>query len=81
MSLYFAVLASALVSMSNEEFSLSEAPMTARKELIWNWYCSALFYLDRGDFLQRSPIRVVQAIIVLGNVASTIGETERHANL
>jgi hypothetical protein len=81
MSLYFAVLASALVSMSNEEFSLSEAPMTARKELIWNWYCSALFYLDQGDFLQRSHIRVVQAIIVLGNVASTIGETERHANL
>lgn len=81
MSLYFAVLASALVFMSNEEFSLSEAPLTTRKELIWNWYCSALFYLDQGDFLQKSHIRVVQAIAVLGNVASTIGETERHANL
>ena len=81
MSLYFAVLASALVFMSNEEFSRSDAPLTARKGLIWNWYCSALFYLDRGDFLQRSHIRVVQAIAVLGNVASTIGETERHASL
>jgi hypothetical protein len=81
MSLYFAVLASALVFMSNEEFSLSEAPLTDRQRLIWNWYCSALFYLDQGDFLQRPHIRVVQAIVVLGNVASTIGETERHASL
>jgi hypothetical protein len=81
LSLYFAVLASALVFMSNEEFSRSETPLTARKSLIWNWYCSALFYLDHGDFLQRSHIRVVQAIVVLGNVASTIGETERHASL
>jgi hypothetical protein len=37
--------------------------------------------LDQADFLQKSDIRVVQAIVVLGNVASTIGETHRHASL
>lgn len=81
LSLYFAVLASALVSMSDEDFAHSHAPLVTRKELIWNWYSASLFYLDQGDFLQNSDIRVVQTIVVLGNVASTIGETQRHASL
>lgn len=81
LSLYFAVLASALVVMSDEDFARSKVPQRSRRDLTWNWYSASLFYLDQGDFLQKSDIRVVQTIVVLGNVASTIGETHRHANL
>jgi hypothetical protein len=81
LSLYFAVLASALVVMSDEDFVHSGAPRESRRDLIWNWYSASLFYLDQSDFLQKSDIRAVQAIVVLGNVASTIGDTHRHASL
>ncbi|KAH6094729.1 hypothetical protein HBI65_122840 [Parastagonospora nodorum] len=81
LAVYFATLASALGFMSDEDFMLSGAPLPSRVLLTRNWYSATLFYLDQGDFLQKSNILVVQAIVVLGNVASTIGETHRHANL
>ncbi|KAF1923823.1 uncharacterized protein M421DRAFT_74518, partial [Didymella exigua CBS 183.55] len=81
LALYFAVLASALVFMSDDDFAQSEAPLASRSQLTWNWYSAALFYMDQGDFSQKLQIHVVQAIAVLGNVASTIGETHRHLSL
>jgi hypothetical protein len=81
LSLYFAVLAAGLVFMSDEDFARSEIPLSPRNQQTWNWYSAALFYLDQADFLQQSHTHVVQAIVVLGNVASTLGETRRHSNL
>jgi hypothetical protein len=71
LAVYFAALASALGFMSEEDFSRSGAPTTSRIQLTRNWFSAALFYLDRGDFLQKSHIHVVQAIVVLGNVVCT----------
>jgi hypothetical protein len=81
LALYFAVLASALGFMSDADFLQSGAPFNSRVLLIENWFSAALFYLDVGDFIQKSDVQIVHAIVVLGNVASTIGETHRHANL
>jgi hypothetical protein len=68
LAVYFATLASALGFMSDEDFMLGGAPLPSRVLLIRNWYSAALFYLDQGDFLQKSNILIVQAIVVLGNV-------------
>lgn len=54
LSVYFAVLASALGFMSDEDYAQSGAPLGSRFELIRNWFSAALFYLDCGDFLQVS---------------------------
>lgn len=70
LAVYFAVLASALGFMSEEDFAQSDAPLSSRSQLTRNWFSAALFYLDKGEFLQQSHIRVVQAIVVLGNVVS-----------
>ncbi|KAH7398790.1 hypothetical protein DE146DRAFT_504841 [Phaeosphaeria sp. MPI-PUGE-AT-0046c] len=70
LAVYFAVLASALGFMSEEDFAKSGAPLSSRSALTRNWFSTALFYLDKGEFLQQSHIRVVQAIVVLGNVVS-----------
>jgi hypothetical protein len=71
LAVYFAALASALGFMSEEDFVRSGAPLETRIQLTRNWFSAALFYLDRGDFLQKSHIYVVQAIVVLGNVVGT----------
>jgi hypothetical protein len=71
LAVYFAAIASALGFMSEEDFAASEAPLASRAQLTRNWFSAALFYLDRGDFLQKSHIWVVQAIVVLGNVVGT----------
>lgn len=68
LAVYFAALASALGFMSDGDFGHSGAPLASRAQLTRNWYSAALFYLDQGDFLQKSNIRVIQAIVVLGNV-------------
>ncbi|CAI6338070.1 unnamed protein product [Periconia digitata] len=81
LSIYFGALASALGFMSDEDFVQSGAPLDSRTDLARNWFHAALFYLDRGDFLQVSHVNIVRSIVVMGNVASTIGETHRHANL
>lgn len=81
LSVYFAALASALGFMSEDDFEKSGAPLISRTELARNWFNAALFYLDRGDFLQACDVNIVRAIVVMGNVASTLGETHRHANL
>jgi hypothetical protein len=71
LAVYFAALASALGFMSEEDFAESGAPPISRIQLTRNWFSAALFYLNRGDFLQKSYIHVVQAIVVLGNVVGT----------
>jgi len=68
LAVYFATLAPALGFMSDEDFGRSGAPLDSRAQLTRKWYSAALFYLDQGDFLQKSNIRVVQAIAVLGNL-------------
>lgn len=68
LAVYFGTLASALGYMSEEDFAQSGAPLTSRLQLTRNWFSAALFHLDRSDFLQQAHIRVVQAIVVLGNV-------------
>jgi hypothetical protein len=68
LAVYFAALASALGFMSEEDFAESGAPLKSRIQLTRNWFSAALYYLDLGDFLQKSHIYVVQAIVVLGNV-------------
>lgn len=68
LAVYFGTLASALGYMSEEDFAQSGAPLTSRLQLTRNWFSAALFHLDKGDFLQQAHIRVVQAIVVLGNV-------------
>lgn len=70
LAVYFAVLASALGFMGEDDFAQSGAPLASKSQLTRNWYSAALFYLDKGEFLQRSHIHVVQAIVVLGNVVS-----------
>jgi hypothetical protein len=68
LAVYFGTLASALGFMTEDDFAHSGAPLASRCLLTRNWFSAALFYLDRCDFLHKSHIRVVQAIVVLGNV-------------
>lgn len=71
LAVYFGTLASALGYMSEEDFAQSGAPVASRLQLTRNWFSAALFHLDKSDFLQQTHIRVVQAIVVLGNVVGT----------
>lgn len=78
---YFSVLASTLLFMDDLEFEKIQPPSSDRVKLLKNWYEAALYYLDEADFMQNSDIRVVQAITILGIVATNIGDTVRHSHL
>lgn len=80
-ALYFSVLSSALLFMDDTEYEIIQPPRLSRTELLKNWYEAALYYLDEADFLQNIDLRVVQAITILGIVATNIGDTARHSHL
>lgn len=81
MAVYFGVLSSNLIFMNDEEFESSNPPLDSRDVLLRNWYDAALYFLDLGDFMQRLDILSVRAIAILGIIATTVGDTNRHANL
>ncbi|KAK7537346.1 uncharacterized protein J3D65DRAFT_377480 [Phyllosticta citribraziliensis] len=81
LAIYFGVLSSALLFMDDAEFVLCDPPLLNQEALLRNWYDSALFFLDKGDFMQKTNVRVVQAVTILGIVATNIGDTCRHSNL
>jgi len=67
--------------MNDEELLESDPPLESHNNLIRNWYDAALYFLEAGDFIQKSDISIVRAIILLGIVATNVGDTNRHANL
>ncbi|KAK8234198.1 hypothetical protein HDK77DRAFT_307169 [Phyllosticta capitalensis] len=81
LAIYFGVLSSALFFMDDTEFSHCHPPLFSQEALLRNWYDAALYFLDKGDFMQKTSIRVVQAVTILGIVATNIGDTCRHSNL
>lgn len=81
LAIYFSVLSSTLLFMDETEFVSSRPPCTEQESLLRNWYDSALYFLDKADFMQRSTIAVPRAIAILGIVATNIGDTHRHSNL
>ncbi|GME45935.1 hypothetical protein GTA08_BOTSDO08008 [Neofusicoccum parvum] len=81
LAIYFSVLSSTLLFMDDTEFTQSTPPIPDQQALLRNWYDSALYFLDKGDFLQKTRLSVVQAITILGIVATNIGDTCRHSNL
>lgn len=80
-ALYFSVLSSTLLFMDQHEFEKIQPPMPVRTRLLKNWYEAVLYYLDQADFMQNTDVRVVQAITILGIVATNIGDTARHSHL
>lgn len=81
LAIYFSVLSSTLLFVDEEEFLRMNPPRREQEALLRNWYDSALYFLDRGDFMQKQDITVVRTIVVLGIVATNIGDTCRHSNL
>ena len=66
--------------MDDVKFEKIQAPLPDRVKLLKNWYRAALYYLDEADFMQSADIRVVQAVVILGIVATNIGDTARHSH-
>ncbi|KAJ4298139.1 hypothetical protein N0V90_006038 [Kalmusia sp. IMI 367209] len=87
LAVYFSVLSSTLLFMDDDELKEighllgSDTPLDSHSHLLRNWYDAALYFLEEGDFMQRSDIAVVRAIAILGIVATNVGDTHRHANL
>ncbi|CAO2658334.1 Nn.00g060570.m01.CDS01 [Neocucurbitaria sp. VM-36] len=81
LAVYFSVLSSTLILMDNEEFLQCDPPFGLQDALLKNWYDAALYLLDTADFMQKSDIRIVRVIVILGMVATNAGDTNRHANL
>jgi hypothetical protein len=46
-----------------------------------NWYDSALYFLNKADFLRHHDIRSVQAIAILGIVFNNVGDSKLHNTL
>ncbi|KAH6869065.1 fungal-specific transcription factor domain-containing protein [Thelonectria olida] len=80
LAIYFSVLASALLFMGDEQVACLGSNVK-RTDLLQNWYESALFFLDTGDFTQRSDTRVVKSIAILGTLFTCMGDNARYKAL
>ncbi|TVY29269.1 putative transcription factor lepB [Lachnellula hyalina] len=49
--------------------------------LLLNWYDSALYFLQRADFLRRWDVRTVQATAILGIVSINVGDSKMQSVL
>lgn len=81
LAVYFSILSSALLFMNEAEFQQCAPSLHSRTALLRNWYDSALYFLDVGDFLGRCDVAVVRVAAILGLVAVNLGDSVRHENL
>ena len=81
LAVYYGVLSSTLLFMNSQEFVRIDPPLHNQEALLQIWYDTALHYLDQADFMQKTDLVVVQAIAVLGVVATNIGDAARHSHL
>ncbi|KAI0144830.1 fungal-specific transcription factor domain-containing protein [Pestalotiopsis sp. NC0098] len=77
LAVYFSILASTLLFMSDEVIATIPALPGKPHDLLRNWYNAALYFLDRGDFTQRPHINTVQAIVILGMLFTNMGDISR----
>lgn len=81
LAIYFSVLASELLFLSDDDLISFDLPNMEYASLLKNWYDSALYFLDRADFVQNLDIRSIQAISILGLVFPSVGDSQRHRAL
>lgn len=77
LAVYFSILASTLLFMSDEVIATIPALPGEPHDLLRNWYNAALYFLDRGDFTQRPHINTVQTIVILGMLFTNMGDISR----
>ena len=81
LAVYFSVLASSLLFMDDNDTVGSRPQGVNFMSLLRNWYDSAVFFLDRADFMQNLDIRTPQAVTILGIVSNNVGDVHRHQSL
>ncbi|KAK7427779.1 hypothetical protein QQZ08_005717 [Neonectria magnoliae] len=80
LAIYFSVLASELLFMGDDDLISFDLPEMQYASLLRNWYDSALYFLDRADFVQNLDIRSTTSHEVddaeLCNVAALGGKSK-----
>lgn len=81
LAIYFSVLASTLMFMDENETNDKRPAGVDFAGLLRNWYESALFFLDRADYMKKPDLRTPQAIAILQIVFNNVGDVHRHQNM
>lgn len=78
---YFSVLAANLLFMDETETAGLHPQDMGFMHLLRNWYESALYCLDQGDFMQVLDLNTVRAVAILGMVFNSVGDVHRSLTL
>lgn len=81
MAIYFSVLASTLMFMDEKETDDKRPAGIDFTSLLRKWYESALWFLDRADYMKSPDVRTTQAIVILNIVFNNVGDVQRHQNM
>ncbi|TVY52882.1 putative transcription factor lepB, partial [Lachnellula cervina] len=80
LAIYFSFISAALIFMNGEEAEAAGINQQTGA-LLLNWYDSALYFLQRADFLRRWDVRTVQATAILGIVSINVGDSKMQSVL
>ncbi len=64
-----------------EDTPTSPAPDCSSLTRMRKWYDTAIFFLEKADYLRVPTLKTVQTIAILGIVFNNVGEFHFHANL
>ncbi|KAK5224898.1 hypothetical protein LTR72_004679 [Exophiala xenobiotica] len=81
LAIYFSTLSAVLVFLHEEDSSTSPAPDSSSLTRMRKWYDTAIFFLEKADYLRVPTLKTVQTIAILGIVFNNVGEFHFHANL
>lgn len=70
-----------LVFLHDEDTAECPGVDCASRTRMRKWYDSAIFYLEKADYLRVPSLKTVQTIAILGIVFNNVGEFCFHANI
>ncbi|KAL3479368.1 hypothetical protein BJX99DRAFT_222506 [Aspergillus californicus] len=81
LAIYFGFIGMSLMFMTDNEAIEADIPTGAddlnpvsTSELVRNWYDSALYFLNKADFLRNHNMKAVQAIAILLGLGKSVGD-------
>ncbi|KAK6384753.1 hypothetical protein LTS17_002316 [Exophiala oligosperma] len=81
LAIYFSTLSAVLVFLHDEDTPSSPASRSFVPSPMRKWYDTAVFFLEKADYLRVPTLMTVQTIAILGIVFNNVGDFHFHHNL